>query len=139
MFLKRDVKFVRAVARGSLAAMCLWLNPVGPRAETDGVASQHPRLMDERTPIFVNSQLTTWIRRGRMLMDVEGLVRGKLTTAGFHVVPKATDPHLVTLTVNYQEERGKQYRFDTYGTNITCQFHLDHVKLGTLLDLTKAR
>jgi hypothetical protein len=60
----------------------------------------------------------------------------KLNAAGFTVVQNRTDPHELTLTVEYREDRGKQFPIDLYGTDITCAITLEHVQQGRLLRLT---
>lgn len=63
-------------------------------------------------------------------------IRTSLASAGFTVVRNPTDSHGLTLRVDYREVRGKQYRFDVYGTDITCVIRLEHPELGSLLDMT---
>ena len=72
-------------------------------------------------------------------MDVLGLVRKKLTAAGFEVVTDPKKSHAatvpMTMNVHYVEEQGKQYRFDMYGTVITCKVRLEDAERGPLLNL----
>jgi hypothetical protein len=60
----------------------------------------------------------------------------KLESAGFAVVENRTDPHELTLKVEYREERGRQFRIDLYGTDITCAITLEHEQQGQLVQVT---
>ncbi len=128
------LKTIGACAFTALAIGCLCSNLRGAWAQPGPVA-ENPSVEKDRA-ILVEARHATWMPRGRTLMDVNPLLRNKLRVAGFRVVAKASDPHLLTLTVDYREERGRQYRIDQYGTNITCRIHLDHARSGSLLDLT---
>lgn len=105
-------------------------------AEGEGPsAAVSPRLADG-SRIYIDLMFATWHPRGRSMSQVAPAIRVKLATAGFTVVPSQTDPHDLTLQVAYREERGKQFRFDTYGTRVTCTFLLQPPSGKTLLDLT---
>jgi hypothetical protein len=90
----------------------------------------------EAKSVYIDLTFSTWHPRGRTLSQIGPALKIKLTNAGFTVVPKASDPHDLTLKVRYREERGQQYKFDTYGTEITCEVKLEHASAGSLLDLT---
>lgn len=90
----------------------------------------------EAKSVYIDLTFSTWHPRGRTLSQIGPALKIKLTNAGFMVVPKASDPHDLTLKVRYREERGQQYKFDTYGTEITCEVKLEHASAGSLLDLT---
>ncbi len=126
---------VRAFVFFGLAIGWLCAGLPGSQAQQARPPAEESSVQESRT-MYVEARTATWKRRGRTLMDVAPLVRNKVRSAGFQVVPKASDPHVLTLTVDYREERGRQYRFDVYGTDITCRIHLEHSRSGTLLDLT---
>ncbi len=90
----------------------------------------------EAKSVYIDLTFFTWHPRGRTLSQIGPALKIKLTNAGFTVVPRASDPHDLTLKVRYREERGQQYKFDTYGTEITCEVKLEHASVGSLLDLT---
>ena len=111
---------------GSLSASA------GERTLTD---AEYELLRHAKT-IYVDVAFSTWMPRGKTLADVAPSLRTSLASAGFTVVRNSTDSHDLTLKVDYREERGKQYKFDMYGTDITCLIRLDHPELGSLLDMT---
>src|SRR5439155_12274867 len=78
----------------------------------------------------------TWRSRGRVSFQVVPSVRMKLQSAGFAVVQNQTDPHDLTLKVEYREERASQFRIDLYATDITLVASLEHPTEGQLLRLT---
>lgn len=104
----------------------------GERTLTD---ADYELLLDAKT-IYVDVAFSTWMPRGRTLSDVTPSLRTSLASAGFIVVRNQTDAHDLTLKVDYREERGRQYKFDMYGTDITCAVRLEHPTLGTVLDMT---
>jgi hypothetical protein len=63
-------------------------------------------------------------------------VRRKLTAAGLATVRERTEPHELTLVLDYREERGREYGIDHYGTDFSCRVLLEHKTLGPLLDYT---
>jgi len=111
---------------GSLSASA------GERTLTD---AEYELLRHAKT-IYVDVAFSTWMPRGKTLADVAPSLRTSLASAGFTVVRNSTDSHDLTLKVDYREERGKQYKFDMYGTDITCLIRLEHPELGSLLDMT---
>ena len=111
---------------GSLSASA------GERTLTD---AEYELLRHAKT-IYVDVAFSTWMPRGKTLADVAPSLRTSLASAGFTVVRKSTDSHDLTLKVDYREERGKQYKIDMYGTDITCLIRLEHPELGSLLDMT---
>lgn len=86
--------------------------------------------------IVVQTHMTTWMPRGRTLMDLDALIRNKLTSAGFTLVPEAKESQLPTLRIDYRETRGRQYDISTFGTIITCQVSLEDDTRGELLSYT---
>ncbi|MGH7227657.1 MAG: HEAT repeat domain-containing protein [Nitrospiraceae bacterium] len=111
---------------GSLSASA------GERLLTD---AEYELLRQAKT-IYVEVAFSTWMPRGKTLADVAPTLRTSLASAGFTVVRTSTDSHDLTLKVDYREERGKQYKIDMYGTDITCLIRLEHPELGLLLDMT---
>ncbi len=104
----------------------------GDRTLTD---AEYERVRPAKT-IYIDVAFSTWMPRGKTLADVAPLLRTSLASAGFTVVRNSADSHDLTLEVDYREERGKQYKFDMYGTDITCGIRLEHPELGSLLDMT---
>lgn len=90
----------------------------------------------EGNRVYIDLSFSTWHPRGRSMSQIAPSLRVKLAAAGFAVVPDQSHSHDLTLHVNYREERGKQYRFDIYGTKLTCAFLLQPLSGETLLDLT---
>ncbi|MGQ0809771.1 MAG: HEAT repeat domain-containing protein [Nitrospiraceae bacterium] len=88
------------------------------------------------TTIFVDLAFSTWMKHGHTLSQIAPSVKMKLVNAGFVVVPQTTDPHDLTLRVEYREEQGKQYRIDTFGTEIIFRARLEHHSVGQILDLS---
>ncbi len=105
-------------------------------AEGEGPSSAESSRLDDGSRMYIDLSFATWHPRGRSMSQIAPAIRVKLAAAGFAVVPSRTDPHDLTLHVAYREERGKQFRFDTYGTRITCAFLLQPPSGETLLDLT---
>lgn len=111
---------------GSLSASA------GERPLTD---AEYELLRHAKT-IYVEVAFSTWMPRGKTLADVAPTLRTSLASAGFTVIRTSTGAHDLTLKVGYREERGKQYKIDMYGTDITCLVRLEHPELGSLLDMT---
>lgn len=119
-----------------VAVACLLTGaPVVPAAEPI-LADEQLQILSRAKTIYVDVAASTWMRRGRTLSDVGPALRTKLASAGFTVVRNQTDRHDLTLNVLYREEQGRQYRIDTYGTDITCVVQLEHAGIGPLLKLT---
>ena len=97
-----------------------------PQTVSQGLSSQ------EEEQIFVQTKTSTWMPRGRNLLDVGPLVRDKLSSIGFLVKTDELDPRMLSLNVDYQEDRGIQYTLDSFGTNISCEIELTHPTSGTL-------
>lgn len=109
-----------------------WVTP--PEARSDGQSP--PQAKDPLPSILVDVNTATWKPRGRVLFDVTATVRNKLSGAGFPIVRDAAEPHDLTLTLDYREERGRQYDFTTYQTIVTGRFRLERPGSTPLLDLT---
>ena len=120
---------------GMLMAGVLVANAVAFAEGRDPSAAVPPQ-QAEGSRVYVDLSFATWHPRGRSMSQIAPAIRVKLAAAGFTVVPSQTDPHDFTLQVAYREERGRQFRFDTYGTKITCMFLLQPASGETLLDLT---
>ena len=119
-----------------VAVACLLTGaPVVPAAEPV-LTDEQLQILSRAKTIYVDVAASTWMRRGRTLSDVGPALRTKLASAGFTVVRNQTDRHDLTLQVLYREEQGRQYRIDTYGTDITCVVQLEHAGIGPLLNLT---
>jgi len=93
-------------------------------------------LLRHAKTVYVDVAFSTWMPRGKTLADVAPSLRTSLASAGFTVVRKSPDSHDLILKVDYREEQGKQYKFDMYGTDITCLIRLEHPELGLVLDMT---
>ena len=104
----------------------------GERSLTD---AEYERVGHAKT-IYMDIAFSTWMPRGKSLADVAPSLRTSLASAGFTVVRNPTDPHELTLKVDYREGQGKQYKFDMYGTDITCVIQLEHPEFGSLLNMT---
>jgi hypothetical protein len=83
--------------------------------------------------IYLDVQASTWRPRGRVSFGIIPSLRMKLASAGFAVTQAPENPHDLTLTVEYREERGKQISLNLFGTEITCAILLDHPQQGRLL------
>ncbi len=118
-----------------LVGCIVWGAPAVQAAERIVTDAQYQILARSKT-IYVNVTSSTWMPRGRTLSDIAPTIRTKLDSAGFTVVRNQSDLHDLILTIQYREEQGRQYRIDTYGTDITCVVRLEHAGLGPLLDLT---
>ncbi len=75
----------------------------------------HPR-------ISVIVETTTWKTRGRVLYDVEGTIRKKLSGAGFRTGFQDLPSTNFELSVTYRERRGPQYGVGLWGTTIHATF-----------------
>lgn len=104
----------------------------GERTLTD---AEYERVRHAKT-IHMDVAFSTWMPRGKTLADIAPTLRTSLASAGFTVVRNEAESHDLTLKVDYREERGEQYKFDMYGTNITCVVRLEHPEFGSLLDMT---
>jgi hypothetical protein len=86
--------------------------------------------------VYIDATTSTWRSRGRVSFPLVPSLRRKLAAAGFTVVQEETDAHDLVLKVDYREERGKEIRFNLYGTEITCAVRLELLQGGTIMDLT---
>lgn len=120
----------------SLFVLCLVMRPPVAPAEEQMVGGAERQLVDRATTVYVDATSSTWRSRGRVSFQVVPSVRMKLQSAGFAVVQNQTDPHDLTLKVEYREERGSQFRIDLYATDITLVASLEHPTEGQLLRLT---
>jgi len=113
----------------------LWGGLSASAGERTLTEAEYERIRPAKT-IYMDIAFTTWMPRGKTLADVAPSLRTSLASAGFTVVRNSTESHDLTLKVDYREERGEQYKFDMYGTDITCVIQLEHPELGPLLDMT---
>ncbi len=139
----RSERSARVMFRSRKTALCCglvigWVFSLVPGDWTraQAVAAQGDAARDPARTILLEVTSSTWVPRGRTLTEVGPGIRNKLRSAGFTVVSDASVPHAQTLSVAYREARGRQYRIDTFGTEITCRLRLEHAALGTLLDVT---
>ena len=117
-----------------LAVGLLWGGLSASAGERTMTDAEYERVRHAKT-IYMDIAFSTWMPRGKTLSDVAPSLRTSLASVGFTVVRNSTDSHDLTLKVDYREERGKQYKFDMYGTDITCVIQLQHPELGSLLDM----
>lgn len=104
----------------------------GPPAVTATTVEREPTL----PAVTVDVRTATYKPRGRVLLDVLGLVRNRLRDAQIPLARDGSAPGTVTLSVDYQEERGAQYEFDTYATIVTGRFRLTGPDSAPLFDMT---
>ena len=115
----------------------LWTGLAFASAQVKHVADAQAfsNVQDARS-IFVELHASTWKTRGRFFWDVEGSLRTKLNDVGFTVVRHDTDPHTLTLTVDYQEIKGEPIGINRFGTVIDGKFFLSHQAEGQLLEIS---
>ena len=113
----------------------LWGGLSASAGERTLTEAEYERIRPAKT-IYMDIAFTTWMPRGKTLADVAPSLRTSLASAGFTVVRNSTESHDLTMKVDYAEKRGEQYKFDMYGTDITCVIQLGHPELGSLLDMT---
>ena len=89
--------------------------------------------IDQEPVVYLDVQASTWRPRGLVSFGIIPSLRMKLISAGFAVTQAPENPHDLTLTVEYREDRGKQISLDLFGTEITCVVLLDHPQQGRLL------
>ena len=120
---------------GLLAAGWVWVASTA-LADKSSPAVGEAAVLKRASAIYLDVTVTTWMRRGRSLTLIDPNLRIKLTTAGFTVVREESQAHELILKVDYKETQGKRFRVDTFGTDITCVIDLEHVELGSILNLT---
>jgi hypothetical protein len=91
---------------------------------------------DMAKAVSIEARTTTWRSRGRVSFPVVPSVRSKLESAGLTVVQKGDRLPELVLKIDYREERGREIRFDLYGTVITCHVRLERADGARLLDFT---
>ncbi|MDA0738152.1 MAG: hypothetical protein O2999_04695 [Nitrospirae bacterium] len=85
--------------------------------------------------IYIDVHTSTWKPRGVMYWDVEGSLLVKLRDAGFDVVRNPTDPHTLTLAVDYLESKGQAFAVNRFGTVIDGTFRISHQTEGPLFEI----
>jgi len=70
-----------------------------------------------------------------MYWDVEGSLLAKLAGVGFDVVRSSTEPHELTLVVEYKETKGEPFAINRFGTVIEGKFLISHAEEGPLFDI----
>jgi hypothetical protein len=121
----------------SLSCLLWWTGLAFASAQVKHIADAQAfsHVQDARS-IFVELHASTWKTRGRFFWDVEGSLRTKLRDVGFSVVRHDTDPHTLTLTVDYQELKGEPFGVNRFGTVIDGKFFLSHQAEGPLLEIS---
>ncbi len=121
----------------SLSCLLWWTGLAFASAQVKHVADAQAFTNVQGTrSIFVELHASTWKTRGRFFWDVEGSLRTKLNDVGFTVVRHDTDPHTLTLTVDYQEIKGEPIGINRFGTVIDGKFFLSHQAEGPLLEIS---
>src|SRR5579885_3307108 len=118
------------------AVVLLWAPALAGGPADRPLTEADARVLAGPLRIYLDVRVSTWMPRGRTLFDVEATVRRKLTAAGLATVRERTEPHELTLVLDYREERGREYGIDHYGTDFSCRVLLEHETLGPLLDYT---
>lgn len=90
----------------------------------------------EAGAIYVDVQASSWKPRGRILYDITGSIRSKLSDAGLEVVRTSDQERDLVLSVAYRESQGEQYAINSYGTVITCTLSLLHEGHQPIFGLT---
>lgn len=122
------------LALGILSVLLLHAAPV-PASESA------PTLVDlQRLPaspaVRIDAQAATWRYRGRVSFPLLATLKTRLKDAGLSVTESEDAPHDLVLKVDYREERGREFRFDLYATDIVAQIELTQPGRGSLLHLT---
>ncbi len=125
----------RAAVARSILSLSLLVAPPSILADEQASGGAHSQLADLPN-VYLQVTSSTWRSRGRVSFALAPSLKMKLGSAGFTVVENRTDPHELTLQVEYREERGRQFRIDLYGTDITCAITLEHEQQGQLLHVT---
>ncbi len=125
----------RTICAGFVFAAVLLQGALSTLAEERRPAGAEPGLAGQ-AKVYLDVTSSTWRSRGRVSFGLVPSLKMKLGAAGFAVVPTQADPHELTVKVEYREERGRQFRIDLYGTDITCTITLEHAQRGQLLKLT---
>lgn len=85
--------------------------------------------------IYIEVNASTWKTRGVMYWDVEGSLLAKLRDAGFELVRNKSDPHALTVTVDYVESKGQAFAVNRFGTAIEGTFQISHHMEGPLFNI----
>lgn len=126
---------IRIVCARFILVVFLFLGSLSVLAEERAPVEAKPELAG-RAKVYLDVTSSTWRSRGRVSFGLVPSLKMKMGSAGFTVVQNRTDPHDLTLKVEYREERGKHFRIDLYGTDITCTISLEHAQQGPLFNLT---
>ena len=120
-----------------LSGLLLWSSGLlGALADVRHLANAQTFLkVQEAQTVFVDAHISTWKPRGVMYWDVEGSLMIKLAEVGFTVVREKSEPHDLTLTVNYKERRGRAFSVNRYGTIIEGTFQVAHQAEGPLFSI----
>ena len=127
-------KFIHKPTVAVLSGFLLWSGGLsGVLAAVHHLADAQTFLKVQKAQtVFVDAHISTWKPRGRMFWDVEGSLMTKLAEVGFIVVREKSEPHELTLTVDYQERRGQAFAATRYGTIMEGTFQVVHEAEGPL-------
>ena len=127
-------KFIYKPTVAVLSGFLLWSGGLcGALADVRHLADAQTFLkVQEAQTIFVDADISTWKPRGVMYWDVEGSLMTKLAEAGFTIVRDKSEPHELTLIVDYQERRGQAFAVNRYGTIMEGTFQVTHQAEGSL-------
>lgn len=127
-------KFIHKPTVAVLSGFLLWSGGLsGVLADVHHLADAQTFLKVQKAQtVFVDAHISTWKPRGRMFWDVEGSLMTKLAEVGFIVVREKSEPHELTLTVDYQERRGQAFAATRYGTIMEGTFQVVHEAEGPL-------
>src|SRR5437764_15322671 len=98
-----------SLVSGVVAIGLLWGGLSASAGERTLTDAEYERVGHAKT-IYMDIAFSTWMPRGKSLADVAPSLRISLASAGFTVVRNPTDPHELTLKVNYREGHGKQFK-----------------------------
>ena len=86
--------------------------------------------------VYIDADTASWRSKGRVSFPLVPSIHRKLVEAGFIIVPESEQPHDLALKVRYREERGREIRFNLYGTDIDCTVRLERRDGTVLLDIS---
>lgn len=119
-----------------MAMLALVLLPLGVAADSEGLRAPGSRSPTHSLDmISLDVTTSTWKPHARMSFQIEGLIRAKLTSAGFHVLAEGDQRHALVLKVVFREEPGKASTPAASVTDITCLLALRHPTQDRRLEL----
>lgn len=120
----KSIRFFQTTLLCFAILLMSWGAPIPVFGEVRFLPGQAPEFVQEPISLALETKMSTWKPRGRILYDLEASVRMKLTEAGFRVVRTPEEPAQVTLLVDYRETRGEPYGAVNFGTVLTGMFRL---------------